>query len=383
MQVIKIPDDWMKVYQAGVDALRIGLFNDAFTCFEKFLKQWPNHAGAWSNLGNVYWMTGQHKGALSAFEQAVKIDPKFWHFSFNLGIALLAHGRYKRGLTLELARTVDQENAQYQRFRALPLWHGQQIGTLCIYHDQGYGDQLLTTRFMASARQRCKRLIVDIGAGDFVDLYQRCVPDDIELRIHREHNPEIPEADAYVPMLALPWALKLYHQEAWPDPRVTLTFDEIECARERLRLESEGRQTVFINWRGAERNPWEAWRSPGLKAYADLIRSRPDIFWFTCNPETQAEIGNSGLPITLFKCTWLETAAYLFAADRAISSCTATAHVLGILGRRAAITLSITPYWLWGLSGSRSSLYPGLTLLRQQTFNDWDYVIQEVEKYIS
>ncbi len=383
MQLIQIPTHWMRIHQAGVDALRIGLFNDAFKYFERFLRQWPNHAGAWSNLGNVYWLTGQHRGALEAFERAVKIDPKFWHFSFNLGVALLAHGRYRRGFGLELARLVDQENTQYQRFRAHPLWHGQQVGTLCIYHDQGYGDQLLTTRFIAMAQQRCKRLVVDMGAGDFVDLYRRSVPADVEIRLHTEHHPEIPAADAYSPMLALPWALKAHRQSYWPPPTLKLLSDEINAAKQRLRREADGRPTVFLNWRGADRNPWEAWRSPGLTAYTDLIRSRSDLFWFNCNPETLAEIGTSKLPVTLLKGTWLETAAYLAAADHAISSCTASAHLLGIMGRPGAITLSLTPYWVWGLTGTHSHLYPRLTLFRQTDFNDWRSVIGGLDKYIS
>lgn len=377
MQVITIPDDWMKVAQDGIQAFNEFRFNDAFNAFARFLAQWPRHAATWSNLGNVYFATGQHAGALAAYEQAVRLDPKFWHFSYNLGIELCLRGRLKRGLGLEMARFADTGNPQYNRFRDKPMWRGQQVGTLCIYHDQGFGDQLAMSRFIETASRRARKTILELGHSDFVDLYRRLIPPSVEIVID-----EIPDAQAYIPMLGLPLALKAWRLTRWPAPSLALLSDEINAARVRLHAEAEGRPTVFFNWKGGELYPYAKLRSPGLKAFRGWIHSRTDLFWFNCNPDGIADVADTGLPITTFKGSWLETAAFLKAADYAISTCTSSAHLMGALGRPGAVLLMQTPYWMWGLHGSRSSLYPTLTLIRQPAFNGWDPVIQQAEKYI-
>ncbi len=77
---------------------------------------------------------------------------------------------------------------------------------------------------------------------------------------------------------------------------------------------------------------------------------------------------------------FIDTAAILQSMDLVITSDTALAHLAGALGVRTWVALPIGPDWRWHLGSNRSPWYPSVTLFRQDRFEDWSGVFQEMAK---
>ncbi len=84
---------YARVYnRVGTQCLKAGELAKAVTAFQQALKLEPTHAGAHNNLGVAYERQGQ-KGAQAQFEQAVQLDPNFTQAHFNLARILMKTGQ--------------------------------------------------------------------------------------------------------------------------------------------------------------------------------------------------------------------------------------------------------------------------------------------------
>lgn len=63
------------LYRAG-QAFSRGDYASAIPFLEKYAAANPNNEGAWVNLGDAYQLTGQSKKAMTAYQQALKINPE-------------------------------------------------------------------------------------------------------------------------------------------------------------------------------------------------------------------------------------------------------------------------------------------------------------------
>lgn len=73
------------------------------------------------------------------------------------------------------------------------------------------------------------------------------------------------------------------------------------------------------------------------------------------------------------------TAAAILALDLIISVDTMVAHLAGTLGRPVWTLLLKFPDWRWGPFGTRTLLYPTMTLFRQPTLDDWKSVFGAID----
>ncbi|MEI7855922.1 MAG: tetratricopeptide repeat protein [Methanomicrobiales archaeon] len=99
-----------------------GMHNEALALLRTAIRQDPNNAGAWYNLGVTVYALGNYRDAVNAFGQAADIDPDFADAWFNKGIALVHLDKYPealrafdRGLKIEPWDLV----ARHQRDRVL------------------------------------------------------------------------------------------------------------------------------------------------------------------------------------------------------------------------------------------------------------------------
>ncbi len=100
-------------YNKGVALAKEGKFKKALQAFENAIKIDPKFAEAWHNKGVALGRLGKHEKALQAFENAIKINPKFaqtWH---NKGVVLGELGRHYEALqAYEHAIKIDPKDTQ-------------------------------------------------------------------------------------------------------------------------------------------------------------------------------------------------------------------------------------------------------------------------------
>ncbi|PWR72099.1 tetratricopeptide repeat protein [Methanospirillum lacunae] len=72
-----------------------GDYDDAITAFMNAVTVNPNNAEAWNNLGNAYEQVGRYEDAVLAYQRAVAINPRFTEAWNNLGNVYEKLGRYE------------------------------------------------------------------------------------------------------------------------------------------------------------------------------------------------------------------------------------------------------------------------------------------------
>lgn len=92
-QVISINPEHAGAYSCIGNAYsNMGRYNEAIKQYNKALKQSPNDAGALNNLGNVLFVTGHIEDAITNFQQSLKHRPNYALAYYNLGNALFEKG---------------------------------------------------------------------------------------------------------------------------------------------------------------------------------------------------------------------------------------------------------------------------------------------------
>ena len=60
-----------------------GKYNESIEAYDEAIKLDPKYANAWNNKGNALQNQGKYDESIEAYDEAIKLDPKFAH---GLGI---------------------------------------------------------------------------------------------------------------------------------------------------------------------------------------------------------------------------------------------------------------------------------------------------------
>jgi len=86
----ELPGALQAPFEEGVQALKAGKLDEAEAAFLRVLEQGGRLAYVHNNLGLVYQERGQHRQAIAAFREAVRLDPGYGAPRVGLGASLLA-----------------------------------------------------------------------------------------------------------------------------------------------------------------------------------------------------------------------------------------------------------------------------------------------------
>lgn len=115
------PDDCSKcaisIKTDGDIALATNKLDDAIRQYKKAVFVSPKFAEAWVNLGNAYGMKSEYNNALSAFNKAIAIDPKYGKALYGKAITLRNLDMLDEAM--ELANTILElyDDANVQKFK--------------------------------------------------------------------------------------------------------------------------------------------------------------------------------------------------------------------------------------------------------------------------
>lgn len=88
-EVIKNPDNFQAFTQLGNLYYDTGQYNKAVTAYEKSLELHSGNANIWTDLGTMYRRTDRPKKAIEAFEKATAMEPDHQNSRINKGVVLL------------------------------------------------------------------------------------------------------------------------------------------------------------------------------------------------------------------------------------------------------------------------------------------------------
>lgn len=350
----------------------------AFHYLTQAVKLGPDLALGWSNLSQVYIAMRELDKGVHCAQRGVDLctDGNPMH-TMSLAFAHLFRGDLQLGLKYYEARF----RYKLQQFLsyAFPFWDGSPVDTLFLRAEQGIGDTLTTLRFLPEVSRRAKRTLC------YVNAELRTIVEDMNLpgfEIHALPTVLPAAADAWLPMMSLPLALKLETSDiisSFAPPYIPV------CGTP---APHEGKYIGLV-WAGSLEMDMSRWRNMSLVDLIPLL-SLPDTKWVSLQkgigqPEIVAE-GCHGLiedmsPLLL---DMRETAKVIACLDVVVSVCTSVGHLAAAMGKPTIIIRNRrSSDWRWGL-GSRDPAnnpapwYPKVWVVERDYNETWKDVVEKV-----
>ena len=338
----------------------------------------PDYPEAFNNLGDVLGRLHQPLDALAAFEQAAAIKPDFADAYWNAAQYRLQIGDYARGWRLYEWRWKTPQFASKCRSFREPLWLGDSDiagKSILVWCEQGFGDMLLSVRYVPMVAARGARVILQVPAA-LQRLFER-IPG---LAAVGAASAELPAFDVQCPMMSLPLAFRTT-LETIPADIPYLHADPARVANWRERLAALPGLKVGLVWAGSPTYPLDGRRSMALAQMAPFGTLR-DVTFVSLQkdaPGQQARQPPAGL--TLHDWTdelrdFDDTAALITALDLVISVDTALVHLTGALGKPVWVLDRNDSEWRWLIGRDDSPWYPTVRLFRQPQPGDWASVVE-------
>ncbi len=409
--------------------LAAGRLGPAETAARMAVQVGPGKAELHHNLGVILHNSGQLSAAAQAFETSLRLRPGQRGSALSLGAVLRRLGRLVEaevhlrphlsaaGLdgqtaqwNLALVRLMAGDPSGWQLYEARknlpgfaiiqvagPDWDGREARdkVLLVVAEQGLGDSLQFSRYLARARPLVGRLVFAVQAP-LVGLFQAAGLADEVLAIPKSREPgrELrermeQEGRPWVScaLLSLPALLGPGEGEGGsPGAYLKADLEQVEAWRLRLGP-SGGRLRVGITFQGNPAYGEDRERSIPLAHFQGLAR-RDDLRLFSLQKvhgteqvaawPSELRLYDLGPELDEERGPFGDTPAVLCALDLLISSDTATLHLAGALGVPTIGLLARFPDWRFGLKGERLPEYPNVRLLRQRTPGDWPELFERL-----
>ncbi len=308
--------------------------------------------------------------------------------AFNRGWYYMWRGDLQEGMRLmDLGRSISVFGSEMLPPEAPPQWPGSKAKlttgerpprdlegkTVLLRGEGGFGDEMIHVRFAKDLAERGATVVVSCHAG-LVSLFARAPG---VARAVPHHLINQTAFDYWVPaMSAARW---LGHTFDTLPGQKYLTADPAFVQKWAPVFAGPGKK-VGIRWSGNPRFEHEQHRRfpaepliglhqvPGVTVYSlqkgDDLRDLPP------------QVVDLGQRLE----SWEDTAAAMEHMDLVITSCTATAHLAGALGKPTWVIVPVLPYYLWALPGNTSPWYDTVRLFRQDAYGDWSGTLLRVEE---
>ncbi len=360
----------------GNSLFNLDRFEEAVACHQEAVIIEPSLVTAHNNLGVVLRALGDIEGSVDALRHAIKIVPENVEAHLNLAQTLLLAGRYAEGWTeYEWRVQLDPVHVARAPF-SQPLWDGAPHPgeTLFVWSDQGFGDIIQFSRYLAFLDYSGMRIV--LGCRPALRRLQESIPG---IAVFVSEGEPLPTFDRHLPISRLPFVLRdRVTGVSAAVPYLAPPQDAGNHWRERL---ARPGFRVGLVWAGQPLQRFDRRRSLTISALAPIFSAVGDrgAFFSLQKGDAVSQLVDSDLPIIDLSADlhdFAETAAAIGNLDLIISVDTAVAHLAGSLGRQVWTLISSPPDWRWQINREDSDWYPTMRLFRQSRPGDWSEPIQ-------
>lgn len=353
----------------------------ALQCYADAMMQMPTNAAAHNNFGIVLRECGMPEASMPFLKRAIELHPEYDTAQFNLAVSLLISGDLVEGFKQYESRwNYEHLKGQLPEYSA-PRWNGEDLNgkTIFILCEQGLGDNIQFSRYTRDLYEMGARVIFRV-TETMHTLYDRSW-------IHRLVGSAdlLPDFDYWTPIMSIPRILGVTY-ETMRSPKRYIHSDDSIVAEWQDRLDEWTKPRIGFSWSG-RRDTWiNQHKAVPFENIAALIKRNPQYEWVNLQVDATpqeahslAELGCATYPGTI-KCM-ADTAGLMECMDLVLSVDTAVTHLSCALGRPTWVMLSHYGLdWRWLLNRDDSPWYPTAKLYRQPRIDDWDSVMQRVDK---
>jgi len=313
--------------------------------------------------------------ALAEFTKADEIRPGIAPVLFDKALLLLHLARFREGWeAFEIRWKLGELPVRPYR---TPRWQGENFAgkRLLIYPEQGFGDAILSSRFVPLAKERGGEVIFE------------CKPETARLLSSLEGVDRVVQTDTdpgdfdyHCPIMSLPGIFDANLDNLPPPPMLSVPQASVEKMRP-LFAAHHARFKVGIVWSGSLTFKNNRLRSTSLNRFLRFAEV-PGVQLFSLQKgPLESQLAGTGADAVVVDIggkvdDFCDTAAAIQMLDLVIMTDSSVSHLTASLGKPIWNLLDYVPYWLYLRDREDSPWYPTMRLFRQTRAGDWDGVFE-------
>ena len=250
-------------------------------------------------------------------------------------------------------------------------WNGETVDTIAYYLEGGMGDEMIFIRYANHFKKYCNTLKI-FATPKTKSLFEACGYENVYLTediVRTKWN-------KFVPAMSAPYLLKLDH----PCEGVEFPYLKMEAKPvPEMNEVAKGRKKICVRWKGNPEFEHDQFRSIPveeilkLDKYGQLFSLQME----ECDLPKNAPVWD----ITHLINDWTDTYNIFEESDLIITSCTATAHLAGAMGKRVIVMPPLVAYITWA-SDKYEWYGDNVTVIKQSQYNKWDDAIKVLHEVL-
>lgn len=345
----------------------------------------PNHSEAWDNLGITVQDAGRPGDAIPYYTTSIDLNPNSRAPRWHRALARLTLGEYQNGWEDYEFRPGITEAIAKTNF---PRWNGEinKNLKLIILPEQGIGDEIMFSSCVPDAVNIVGQTIL-VCSPKLELLFSRSFPNTVVTTNYPTSNSVLDSNTSAISIGSLPLYFRRNQKDfALRGPYLTAHPSSIESWRRKLNSLGPGLK-IGISWRGGTAITRDTKRSIPLIAWESILRHQNAHFislqYTPCDQEIVDCNSKFNVSITHWQQAiddYDQTAALIASLDLIISVQTAVVHLCGALDKPTFALVPARPEWRYGFNHNSMDWYSSVSVIRQQTPNDWSSVIEHVAR---
>ncbi len=374
-------------------ARKIGRVDEAWEILDAVYKLDPENYLAMSAIAILQYDLGRLAEAMEWNSRALEKRPGDLHMVLNRTLINMTYGLWEDNWEYYEYCLSYQKNEKMRNLNMADAWGGQELEgqTLLVISDQGSGDAVQFSRYLAEAKAKGKfAKLIYLVQPDLKSLVERV--DGIDMVIGFGERMRV-DYDSYSSLLGIMRVLKVSPASCYRPPHIK-TEQRLNAVWEaRIRAKWDGQsKKVGIVWAGDPRHGNDHARSISLNQFLKILYGfgnyapvdNTQLFSFQVGAGTEQlssapvddawEVVELGSEFRSFD----DTASALLQMDLLISCDTSVAHLAGCLGVPTWLLASTPPEWRWLTDVATTEWYRNMRLYRQSTPKNWDSVFDTI-----
>lgn len=388
------PDDFIALYQLGRLFIDEGHPAFAKPIFEKALQLEPTQEVIWLAYGRCLDLLNDYEGALKAYKHSLKIkesaavyanmattyvnacdikntkkfavkalelDPGAIEPKYALGWAQLYEKDYKNGWKNYYYGMGQQKQRQMRNFVGEPEWDGKPVKSLCVYGEQGIGDEICFASAYHEAEKQCENFYIETSPR-LVKVLSRSFP---KAKIYgTRFNSELdwdhkPELDASISGSGLFKYLRTNGFSGKP-------FLKADLAKANaIRAKYPKKPIIGLAWSGGLPATKRKARTLSLEALKPILSNDATFISLEyVDRRKECEGLNIHFQEEALSVEMDDVFSLIAACDLVISVPTTAVHVAGALGVPTLCLVHDQPSFFFGLEGESMDIWKSVRLYR-------------------
>jgi tetratricopeptide (TPR) repeat protein len=380
---------WLNMGMACADLWR---YNEAIRAYKKGIKWAQNDAEVSSqcvNIASTMVDHGDFEEAEPYCHKAIELRPETVKGRANLGFCQLAQRNWAEGWA-NYRYCINSQWRPIVQYNDEPLWDGKEKGTICIYSEQGLGDEISFGQMLPDMKRWCdendSRLIVDVNPR-LRALFARSFPD---LQIHGTRGQsqiswDPREITHSLPMAQIGEYFRTKDEDFSGAPYLVADPDRV--AMWSALFKQKKKPVIGLGWRGGIWKTAARYRQLDLEQLLPVLKS-VDAHWVSLQykpagkeieafKEAHPEIDIVEYPYGTLSQDYDDTVAMIAAMDMVVSMQTTVIHVAGGLGVPCWVFVPRTSQWRYGSKGEDFPWAKSVRIIRQVERGEWADVMEK------